>query len=133
MLRANDIRALNGIAAEKDWLQTSRSESVSLYVKREIWYPVQSNDIIVALGGVEFDGESSRVAGRVRELSAKGDGAEPNEDWCLLARLLKEVCLAIHMARSIVAYSQMMQVGCTIYPTLSEKGGNSNNARQIAH
>ena len=103
MLRANDIRALNGIAAEKDWLQTFGSESVSFYVTREIWYPVQSNDIIVALGGVEFDGEPSRVAGRVRELSAKGDGTESNEDWCLLARLLKEVCLAIHMARQLLS------------------------------
>ena len=74
------------------------------YVKREIWYPVQSNDIIVALGGIEFDGESSRVACRVREFSPKGDGTETNEDGCLLARLLKEVCLAttMHMARQFL-------------------------------
>ena len=102
MLRANDIRALDGIAAEKDWLQTFGSESLSSYVKREIWYPVQSNDIIVALGGIEFDRESSRVACRVREFSPKGDGTETNEDGCLLARLLKEVCLAIYMARQLI-------------------------------
>ena len=61
----------------------------------ETSYPIQSNDVIVALGGVEFDRKSSRVARRVREFSTKGDGAESNEDWCFLTRLLKEVCLAI--------------------------------------
>ena len=76
-------------------------------------YPVQSNDVIVALGGVELDRESSRVAGRVRELSTKRDCAESNEDWGLLTCLMKEVCLAIHVNPSIVAHP-LIHIGCMI-------------------
>lgn len=72
-------------------------------MNRKLSYPVQSNDIVITLGGVEFDGKTSRVAGRVGELSAKSDGTESDEDWCLLAGLLEEIGFAIHMWRQLLA------------------------------
>lgn len=67
--------------------------------KRNLSYPVQSNDIVITLGGIELDSKTSRVTSRVGEFSTKGDGTESDEDWCLLARLLKEICLATNRAR----------------------------------
>lgn len=58
-------------------------------------YPIQAYDIIVALSGVKLDGESAGIAGRIRELSAKGDGGEANEDGGFGASALQEVCFAI--------------------------------------
>jgi len=55
-------------------------------------YPVQTNNVIVSFFGVEFNGESTRVASLVWKLSAWSDGGETDEDWSLLADLGEEVC-----------------------------------------
>ena len=104
MLGADDIRALNGITAEKDGLPAIGSETLWFCVKGDVSYPVQTNDIIITLGGVELDGETSRVARRVGEFSTEGDGTESNEDGCLLAGLLKKVGLAIHIYRQYMYF-----------------------------
>jgi hypothetical protein len=48
-------------------------------------YEVEADNVIVALSGVELDGEASRVACFVWELSTQGDGREPHKSWGLFA------------------------------------------------
>ncbi len=50
--------------------------------------------------GIEVDSKPSRVASRVWELSAKGNGTEANKDWRLLAASLQKVGLAASSASS---------------------------------
>ena len=91
-LRSNDIGTLNWVSAEKDRLLTS--EKTSRPVEREE-YPVQAYDIIVALASVELNCESAGIAGRIWELSAKGDSGEANEDGCFGASGLQEVSFTV--------------------------------------
>lgn len=49
-------------------------------------YKVQSDDIIIALAGIELDGKATRVARQVRELSTQGDRREADKDWRFDAR-----------------------------------------------
>lgn len=74
ILRSDDIGTLNGISAEKDG-------------------EVQPYDVVVALYGVEFDGETARVAGLIRKFSSGRYGRETDEDGCLLADRGQEVRL----------------------------------------
>ena len=57
MLRADDIRPLNRITAEKDG-------------------PVQAHQIVVAFTSVEFDGEPTGIAGEVGKLATECDSTE---------------------------------------------------------
>lgn len=68
MLRTNDIWALDWITTEEDW-------------------PIEANNVIVALPCVQLDGEASRVPGEIGKLTPKGDGAETKEEGCLLPNL----------------------------------------------
>ena len=54
-------------------------------------YPIEADNIIVALFGVELDGESTRIAGFIWEFAAKRHGRETNEDGCLFSDSGKEV------------------------------------------
>jgi len=46
-------------------------------------YPVQSDNIVVALTSVELDGKATRVASGVRELTADSDSGEAEEERSL--------------------------------------------------
>jgi len=46
-------------------------------------YPIQSNDIVVALTGVELDGKATRITSSVRELTADSDSGEAEEERSL--------------------------------------------------
>lgn len=74
LLTPNDIRSLHWVPHKEDG-------------------PIQAHEIIVALVGVEFDGESTGVAALVGELFAEGDGRETGKDRCLLADSLQESSL----------------------------------------
>jgi hypothetical protein len=63
-------------------------------------HPIQTDDVVVALCSIEVDSKPSRVASRVWELSAKGNGTEANKDWRLLAASLQKVGLAASSASS---------------------------------
>ena len=73
---------------------------ISLLAVDEIWefhwvideedWSIVSNHIVVALFGVEFDGESSWVSDGVRSSSLTGDGGESEEQWGLLADFVEE-------------------------------------------
>ena len=92
MLGTDDIRSLNGITTEEDWLNDTLKITNS-----HMWfdtYPIQANNIIITLSRIEFDGKSTWITGRIWELPAKRDGGKANEDWCLLARALEKVRLA---------------------------------------
>lgn len=71
-LRADDIGALNGIAAEEDG-------------------EIEAHDVVVAFGGVELDGKATGVAAFVGKLTAKGDGRETGEDGGLFTHAGEEV------------------------------------------
>ena len=74
VLRPDHIGTLDGVAAEEDG-------------------KVETDNVVVALGGVELDGEATGVAGLVGELTAQSDSGEAHEDGGLLTRLLEEVGL----------------------------------------
>ena len=48
-------------------------------------YEIQSNDIVVAFHGIEFDCEPTRVARLVRVFAPNSHGGETDEDWSFLA------------------------------------------------
>lgn len=62
-------------------------------VAAEEYWKVESDDIVVALAGVELDCETSGIASLVRELSTKCDRGESNEGGSSLARTLEEIGL----------------------------------------
>lgn len=68
MLRTDDIRTLDWIAGEEDW-------------------PIEADNVIVALACVQLDREASRVAGEIRELAPKSHSAEAKEEGRLLPNL----------------------------------------------
>lgn len=74
VLGADDVGALDGVAAEEDG-------------------EVEPDDVVVALHGVELDGEAARVAALVGELAAKGDVGEADEHGGLFADRGEEVGL----------------------------------------
>jgi hypothetical protein len=73
-LGADDVRALNWVAAEED---------------RE----VQSHDIIISLSSVQLDRKTSGVASLIRKLATQSDRGEPHKSRSLLTRALQEVGL----------------------------------------
>jgi hypothetical protein len=87
-LGTDDIGALDGIATEEDG-------------------EVQANDIVVALLGVELDGESTRVTGLVGELTAESDSGETHEDGSLLANSGQEVGLG--QIRNILGHLEVTE------------------------
>jgi len=46
-------------------------------------YPIESNNIVIALTSVELDGKATRVASGVRELTADSDSGEAKEERSL--------------------------------------------------
>ena len=54
-------------------------------------YEVEANNVIVALLGVEFDGESTGASSFVGELMPEGDGGGTDKDGRLLSNGGKEV------------------------------------------
>jgi hypothetical protein len=66
VLRADDIWTLDGVTAEEN-------------------RPIQADNVVVALLGVELDGKTTGVTRFIRELATKGDGRETNEDRGLLS------------------------------------------------
>jgi hypothetical protein len=79
-LRSNNIRALNGITAKENRLRMlAANPQIS-----GCTYKVEPNNVVIAFCGVEFDGETARVAGFVRVFTANCHGREADEDWCLL-------------------------------------------------
>ena len=73
-LGANNVRALNWVAAEED---------------RE----VQADNVVVSFASVQLDGKPSGVASLIRELTAKSDRRKPDKSRSPLARTLQEVGL----------------------------------------
>jgi hypothetical protein len=71
-LRPNYVWSLNGIATEEDG-------------------EVETDNVIVALHGVELNGETTGVAGFIRVLTANGDGRESDEDRSLFTYAGEEV------------------------------------------
>lgn len=61
MLRADNIRSLDGIAAEEDW-------------------EVEANHVIITFTGVELDHKTMRITWEIRELAAQRDGTKAYED-----------------------------------------------------
>lgn len=72
-LRADNVWSLDRITAEE-------------------YREVETNNVVVAFFRVELDGESTRVASLVRELTTERDGREANKDGSLLANSLEEIC-----------------------------------------
>ena len=90
-MRTDDIRTLDWIPAEEDWLLGSVRARIEEKVKR---YPVQAHNVVVALSCVELDGEATGITSRVRELPAKSDSGEANEDGSLGPCTLQEARFA---------------------------------------
>lgn len=46
-------------------------------------YEVEADNVVIFFSSLELDGEALRVARLIRELSAEGDGREPDKGCCL--------------------------------------------------
>lgn len=66
-------------------------------------YPVESNDIVVTLTSVEFDGETTWVTGSIWELTTDGDSRESKEEGSLAANAGKEVRLLYRLDLSFIS------------------------------
>ena len=55
--------------------------------------PIQADDIVVSLLGIELDGEATRIPSQVWELSAKSNGTESYENGRLLSNTIEEIRL----------------------------------------
>jgi hypothetical protein len=86
-LGPDDVGTLDGVATEEDRLHLL-VKNMSI---RMITYKVQTDDIVVALHGVELDSEAAWVAGLISILPSRCHGREPNEDGGLLAYAGQEV------------------------------------------
>ena len=71
-MRSNYVWSLDRIAAEEDG-------------------EVKTDDVVVALHGIELNGETTGVAGFIRVLTANGDGRESDEDRSLFTYAGEEV------------------------------------------
>lgn len=60
---------------------------------------VVSDDVIVALLGVELNGETTRITLQVRSTTLTGNGGESQEDRSLLANLAEETSLGVPEAK----------------------------------
>lgn len=101
-LRTDDIGALDGVTAEEDWL--NKLSALVLFVTfGKPTHEVQANNVVVALLGVELDGETSWVTSLIGELTTEGDGRETNEDRGLLADRGQEVCFLFWLTVSTSA------------------------------
>ena len=68
--RVNDVGKFDGVADEKDG-------------------EVVTDEVPVAVFGVELDGKPARIAGDFRRIATADDGRKPNRERCLLALFLE--------------------------------------------
>ena len=102
------VKSLWGVLPEiEDHVWISQvSGWVSLLGVKEVWelnwvideedWSIVSNHIIISLLGVELDGKASWVSDGISGSSLASDGGESEEEWGLLANLVKEGSLGEH-------------------------------------
>lgn len=56
-------------------------------------HPIESDNVVITLLGVEFDGEPTRITSRVRKFSTQSDSRETYKDGCLDAFSAQEIGL----------------------------------------